>query len=201
MHADFFHAFQAPPHSNSLPPGLFPSTKGCRPPLMDFRTAYVLGAGRKYKGRPMVWETHKIHKEVNHIWFTSSSLPLCQLLTLKCIRTCTGHLSTPHTFYITTSLKPTPVNVSPGQCKNKIRPKHSHLTPHSCVHWQGLHLAGNGSFEPCFVVWPCIRSTDPMFYIVSTLFFHPPLSLCTMASCRWIRPCSCLFLLLMSFYN
>jgi hypothetical protein len=42
---------------------------------MDSGKAYNLGAGRKYEGRPMVWETREVREETNHNWFDSLYLP------------------------------------------------------------------------------------------------------------------------------
>ena len=44
---------------------------------MDFAWAYGLWAGREQERRPMVWETRKVHKEMNHSRFISFyTLPL-----------------------------------------------------------------------------------------------------------------------------
>ena len=46
---------------------------------MDLWRTCGLRAGRKHKGRPMVWETREVRKEVSHCWF--ASLYLSFLLT------------------------------------------------------------------------------------------------------------------------
>jgi len=52
-----------PSTPNSLPPGLSPLARDIGHlmlTLMDFGRAYGLEVDDKHKGRPMMWETHKV---------------------------------------------------------------------------------------------------------------------------------------------
>jgi hypothetical protein len=75
--------------------------------LMDFGRTCGLRAGRKDKGRPMVWETREVRKEVSHSWFASPYLPS---LLITNIENTLGHAAS-------TSLA----------CKNKPERYHSRL--------------------------------------------------------------------------
>ena len=154
---------------------------------MDFGMVYELGAGRKYEGRPMVWETRKVCKEVSHNQFTSSHLP--SVLPTN-IENMLGHAlatSTPRIH----ATPPPPLN----QCQRmhpqaNARMKYQTQAETFIFNTSPLcslvGAASDGSFEPHCAVRPCVGSTDPAFYVVSTPFLHPPPLLHTTASYRWI---------------
>jgi hypothetical protein len=95
MCTNIFYAFKAPRHPNSLPPGLSPPTRDVGHPMsmsMDFGQVYGLRAGRNQKGRPMVWETHKVCNKTNHICLSTYPIAYsCQ----KCVRTQLSHSHPP----------------------------------------------------------------------------------------------------------
>jgi hypothetical protein len=90
---------------------------------MDFGRARGLGAGRKYEGRPIVWEAREVREEASHGRF--ASLDLLSLLPTKIEKTlgippsytlCTGQRGIWLTLCVhtmTTRQKPAPPNLTP----------------------------------------------------------------------------------------
>jgi len=68
----------------------------------------VGGAGRKHKGRPMVWETRKVRDEASHNWFATPYLPFVLPTNIEnALGHAPAHLCTPQIRHITASLGPT----------------------------------------------------------------------------------------------